>query len=216
VVGCLGAETLDFARKSESVIIFTTRRSETWRELAIIEIVARIEFLACLDQLRNFVSYAFDLAKLSFSIFLRVSYEDNQEIVLGPQSIMGINKIAKNVLGVEASRRTRKQRHVESFPVRTIDNQGRLAGTNEDLPAVSTLIGVSLQGVPPSRPAPVVAGSLTEVLVNSEERTDNLSVRTDGTVRKSPFPGALQVPEKARAPRAVFRVQQTHDFGTVS
>jgi hypothetical protein len=70
VVGCLGTDTL--ARQGKSVIILTTWRSETWRELAIIEAVAGIQFLACLDQLRNFVSYVFDLAKLSFSISLRV------------------------------------------------------------------------------------------------------------------------------------------------
>jgi hypothetical protein len=201
-------------QESESGTILTTRRSETWRELTIIEVVARIQFLACLDQLRNFVSYAFDLAKLSFSIFRRVPYEDNQEIVLVPQSIMSINKIAENVLGAEASRRTRKQRHVESFPVRTIDNRGRLAGTNEDPPAVSTLIGVSLQWSTPVQAAPVVAGSLTEVLVNSEEGTGNLSVRANGTVRKSPFPSGPQVLETTWAPRAVFRVRKTVVFRT--
>jgi hypothetical protein len=216
----LGQKQMILPRESESVAEMLIRKAS--QELGAVEGIDLLKLLACVKQLRKLVSGVLNLAQYIFAGFLRVQYEDNEEIVFWPHSIMGVHKVTDELAGVETARRVgtrlgaRVQQDMETRLVGAINDGRFLSLPVEKVPAVSAPGGISLQRSTPTRPAPVVAGSLTEVLVNSEEATGILSVRTEGTVRKSPFPGVSQVPEKAWEPEAVFRVQQTHDFGTVS
>ena len=182
-------------------------------ELAAIESIDRLKLLACVKQLRNLVSRVFNLTKYVSAGFLRVQYDHNQDIVSGPHSIMGVHKVTDELAGVKTARRARtrigakKQRHVETRLVGAINNRRSLSKPVEKVPAVSALGDISLQRSTPSR-APVSAERVTEGTVNSEEGTDNLSVRTDGIVQKSPFPPGPQALETTSAPRAVFGVRK--------
>jgi hypothetical protein len=147
-------------RRRESV-------SKSSYESAVLEAVVRIQFLSCLNQIRELVRYVFDLAKLSFLIFLCVPYEDGEEIVLRPDANMGIDKITENVLGVEASIGAREEHHVETRFIRAINNRRFLSKPVEKLPAVSTLIRVSKQGN--SACTLAIEETVTEPSANGEE-----------------------------------------------
>jgi hypothetical protein len=178
-----------------------------------------LKLLVCLKQLCNFVSQFFNLLKHVFGGFSRVQYQHKKEIALWFQPVLNIRKVTNELPLVVTARRVgtaigaKEQSQVERF-VGPSNDRSSLTKAVENLPAVSARAGISLQRSTPSRPAPVVARSLTEVLVNSEEGTGNLSVRTDGTVRKSPFPSGPQVLETMWAPRAVFRVEKRTVFRT--
>jgi hypothetical protein len=169
--------------RSESVREILTR--EARRKPVAVEGIDLLKLPACLEQLRNLVSCVFNLSKYLFAGFLGVQY-DKEEIVLGTHSIMAVHKVTDDLAGVGAARRpstrigAREQHHVEARLVGAINNRGFRSKLVEKLPAVSALGGISLQRSTPFR-APVVAGSLAEVLVNSEEGTDNLWIRVDGT-----------------------------------
>jgi hypothetical protein len=153
-------------------------------EFPAVETVDRSQSLARLDQLYKLVCGFFDLMKYFLRIFFGVNYDDRKRVILGTDLVMGIRKIANDLVPVETSGNpkprtwSREQRHVKAHSIGAIDERSLLRDSRKCLSAVSALKGVSLQKGTPTRPAPVVAGSLTEVLVNSEEATGILSVRT--------------------------------------
>jgi hypothetical protein len=193
---------------------------QAWQKLAGDDGVQNIELLALCEQLCKLVGSLFDLADDCASSYSLARDHDCELVILGPDPVVDINKGAKHLTAKQTANRTRlrirpgNQTDVEARSVGAIDDRGFPTKPEEKLPAVSALVGISLQRSTPSRPAPVVAGSLTEVLVNSEEATGILSVRADGTVRKSLFPAAPQVFETTWAPRAVLRVRKRTDFRT--
>jgi hypothetical protein len=196
-------QTNDFALRRESV-------SKSSCELAVLEAVVCIQFLSCLNQLRELVRYVFDLAKLSFLIFLCVPYEYGEEIALRPDEIMGIDKITENVLGVEASIGAREEHHVVTRFIRAINNRRFLSKPVEKLPAVSTLIRVSRQGTTACTPG--IEETVTEPSANGEEV---LGMSCPLRVPKSLFPAASQLYETAGAPNTVSRVRKSLHSRTV-
>jgi hypothetical protein len=184
-----------------------------------VEGIDLLKLLDCVKQLRKLVSGVLNLAQYIFAGFLRVQYEDNEEIVFWPHSIMGVHKVTDELAGVETAGRVgtrlgaRVQHDVETRLIGAINDGRFLSKSVEKVPTVSAPGGIPLQRSTPFR-APIVAGSLTEALVNSEDGTGNRSVWTDGTVRKSPLSPGPQVLETTEAPRAVFRVQKRTDFRT--
>jgi hypothetical protein len=152
-----------------------------WNELVDIEGIDRLKLLACVKQLRKLVSRVLNLSKYVFARFFRVQYDRNQKIDLGPNSIMGVHKVTDELAGVEIARGVstrigaKEQRHVEARLIRAINNRRTLTKPVENVPTMRALGRISSQRSTPFR-APVVAGSLTEVLVNSEKAT---GIRSD-------------------------------------
>src|ERR1700730_6360941 len=179
-----------------------------------------IELLALCEQLCKLVGSLFYLSDDCASSYSWARDHDCELVILDPDPVVDINKGAKHLTAKQTTSRTRlrirpgNQTDVEVRSVGAIDDRGFPTEPEEKLSAVSALVGISLQRITPFRPAPVVAGSLAEVLVNSEQGTGNLSVWTAETVRKSPFPAGPQVLETTWTPRAVFRVRKRTVFRT--
>jgi hypothetical protein len=124
---------------------------QAWNELAAIEGIDRLNLLACVKQLRNLVSRVLNLSKYVFAGFLRVQYDDNQNIVFGPHSIMRVHEVTDELARVKTARRartrigTKEQRQVEARLVGAINNRRYLTKPVEKVPTVSALGGISLQ-----------------------------------------------------------------------
>jgi hypothetical protein len=90
--------------------------------------------------------------------------DDCELVILGPNSVVDINKVAKHLTTKQTASRTRlgirpgNQTDVEARPVGAIDDRGFPTEPEEKLPTVCTLIGVSMQGNTPVA-APVFAGA---------------------------------------------------------
>jgi hypothetical protein len=95
--------------------------------------------------------------KYAFAGFLGVQYDDNQDIVFRPQSIVGVHKVTDELAGVEPARRARtrigakEQRQVEARLVGAINDRRYLTKRVEKVTAMSALGGISLQRSTPYR-----------------------------------------------------------------
>ena len=118
---------------------------------------------------------------------------------------MHVRKAAYALISKETTRsigtriRSRKQTHVEGFPVRPVD-EWHILNRDERLSAVGASFRVSLHGEFRSILRPIE--SLFFVILP--------------TVQKTLLPPVPQVPETTRAFLAGLGVQQSHDFRTGS
>jgi hypothetical protein len=130
---------------------------QAWTEPPATEGIDRLKLLASAKQLRNLVSCILNLLKYAFAGFLGVQYDDNQDIVFGPHSIVGVHKVTDELAGVEPARRARtrigakEQRQVEARLVGAINDRRYLTKRVEKVTAMSALGGISLQRSTPYR-----------------------------------------------------------------
>ena len=212
-----GQKQMILPRGGKSVVEMLTREARL--KPVAVEVIDLLKLPACFEQLRNFVSRVFNLSQYIFVGFLRVQYEDKEEIFLGPHSFMGVYEVTDELAGVETARsagtriRAREQLHVEAHLVGAINDRRFLSEPVEKLPTMSALGGISLQPSTPCKAA-FVAGSLTEGPVDSEGRDRQPIGSHRWNVRKSPFSPGPQVLETTGAPRAVFDVRKRVDFRT--
>ncbi len=68
--------------------------------------IRRFKLLACLEQLRSFVSCFFDLAKYFVRAFPRAQDEYNEDVVCGSDLIVGVHKVTHELLGVKPTRQS--------------------------------------------------------------------------------------------------------------
>ena len=160
VAGAISAKTVSERGwgSEESKVKTSCRKS--WREMAGVEGISSHQLVTFLDQVRKLVGRVFNLTKYAFRIFRGVSYDDGNRVVLGPELIMRIRKIANCLFAVVAEARTwsREQRHMKGSSVTIYD--GSLSNTSKRLPTMRTSkIGVSQVGTPfaEMRPATTVS-----------------------------------------------------------
>jgi hypothetical protein len=113
---------------------------QAWQKPAGVEGIDCLKLLACVKQLSNLVSRVFNLLKYLFAGFLRVQYEDKQEIVSGSHSITGVHEVTDELARVETARsaetkfRARIQHDVDTRLVGAINNRRFLSQPVEKVP----------------------------------------------------------------------------------
>src|SRR5580704_1370999 len=131
-----------------------------------VEGVQGVQFLSLCEQLCNLVGSFVHLSNDCAPGNSWAPDDDCELVVLGPNSVVDINKVAKHLTTEQTASRTRlgirpgNQTDVEARPVGAIDNRGFATEPEKKLSTVSTLIGVSMQGTTPVA-TPVIARSVT-------------------------------------------------------
>jgi hypothetical protein len=138
-----------------------------------VEGVQNLELLAPCEHLCKIVGNLFHLANDCALGYSWAPDDDCELVILSPNSVVDINKVAKHLTTKQTDSRTSRglrpgnQTDVEARPVGAIDDGGFPTEPEEKLSAVSTLIGVFMQGNTPVA-VPVIERSLTRRSANGE------------------------------------------------
>ena len=125
------------------------------QKLVRVEGVHNLELLALREQLCELVGSLFHLPDDCAPDNSWAPNDDCELVILGPNSVVDINKVAKHLTTKQTASRTRlgirsgNQTDVEARPVGAIDDRGFPAEPEEKLSTVSTLAGVFMQGNTP-------------------------------------------------------------------
>ncbi len=123
-------------------------------KLALLQKIGGSKLLSVLDQLGNFVGEFFDLlGSLAWAPYRERNCHSN-ELILRSDSIMRVNESADGPTSAETWPGV--QRYMKCFSVRSVEYRRVPGESNKCLPAVFTLVGVSLQRNTP------VAGVIVE------------------------------------------------------
>ena len=189
--------------------MITALRCESWCELPVPERVDRGQPMPFLDECGKFIRRLFNLSKDLFRILQNLVDDDHNRVVLGPELVMGICKIANDLVAVRASRSlgarvwSRKQRHVIALSVRTIDKRSLLRDAYECFSAVGTLTRVPLQWG-----TPLGAGRICNDVIKGGRS------RRKSDVRKTLSINSSEVHGNTRTRKPLFGVQETCVFRT--
>lgn len=181
-----------------------------WCERPTVERVHGGQFVPSLNQLCKFVSCVFNLTEYVFRIFGRVSYNDRNYVVLGPELVAGIREVTDDLVVVKTSRELapriwpREQRHVKPRSVGAIHEWSFRCDARKCLSAVGTLNRVPLQ-----RGTPWRAGRICQ------DDIRNKHSRRKCSVQKTLIVNSSQSHENAWARKPIFKVQERTDFRTM-
>lgn len=180
------------------------RATLNWKsrcENPVLERVHGGQSVTFLNQLCKLFDCVFDLTRY----FLSVNYEHRNRVLLGPELVVRIRKVANDLFFVGASGRPgpwiwpSEQRHVKAHSIGAIDDRSLFRKSGKSLLAVRALNEVSLQRSTP------IAGAISAKTV--PERGVK---REKSSVRKTPSPATSQAHETARCGKAAFAVWETH------
>jgi hypothetical protein len=147
---------------------------QAWQKPVGVEGVQDLELLALCEQLCKLIRNLFHLANDRAPSYSWAPDDNCELVILGPNLVVDINEVAKHLTtkqtasGTQLGIRPGNQTDVKALPVGAIDDRGFPTKPEEKLSAVSTLIGVSMQGDTPIA-APVIPRSLTRRSAKGEE-----------------------------------------------
>ena len=151
---------------------------KSWCESPVLERVHRGQSVTFLNQFGKFFGCVFDLTRY----FLSVNYEHRNRLLLGPELVVRIRKVANDLFFVGASGRPgpwiwpSEQRHVKAHSIGAIDDRSLFRKSGKSLLAVRALNEVSLQRSTPVAGA-ISAKTVPERGAKREKRWRNVKLR---------------------------------------